>query len=685
MIKIGAAAGPARPLPVLLTAAALSATATAAAEESGPGAEARPLETVVVVGEADNTVVTPEMLESYQANDLADVFRHVPSVEVGGSLGIAQKIYIRGLEDTLLNVTVDGARQTSTLFHHIGRVSIEPELLQQVQVQVGAGEATSGAGAIGGAIRFRTRDPADFLDAGQRVGGLIKTGYFSNEGYKVSGTGFAELSERWGLLGSYVYTDRENMEDGDGNELPGTAAEQRLGYLKLHGTLSDDQTLIVSYEQRDEEGEFGARPNWPALEGDTLYPLDGTRQTGVVNYRFQGNDLINLDGTVYYTESEIVQNRFDTWGRYQGAVTTWGFDLRNTSFVGPHTLTYGVDYQNDEAEGRYLADPSRWQDWAWDPAIGEAREEGEILGVYAQDHWQLGDRLLLSFGVRYDEYDLEQVTYGGEAGSDGFSPNVGLAFDVTDTLQFTAGYAEAMRGKEVGDAFTLEHAPGSISLDPGLEPETVENTEVALEYDDGRLMGSVAFYWTTIDDVIMDQLGAGVFYENVGRLESDGYELMLGYLWERVSLTASYVENDAELNGDVVEGYEHNGLANQRGDTFNVDLTWRIFDGLEAGAHYTHVQDLDNLEVLQRAVALGWIDATRTIDKPGYDVVDVFLRWSPLATDSLSVDFAVLNLFDEHYRDHSSVGDYNDIPGWGGVAGLYEAGRDVRLTVAFEF
>ena len=67
------------------------------------------LETVVVVGSTTNVDISSDDMQRRQANDLDDVFRLTPSVTVGGSVGIAQKVYIRGLEDTLLNVTVDGA------------------------------------------------------------------------------------------------------------------------------------------------------------------------------------------------------------------------------------------------------------------------------------------------------------------------------------------------------------------------------------------------------------------------------------------------------------------------------------------------------------------------------------------------------------------------------------------------
>jgi len=54
--------------------------------------------------------VDAEQLQHYQAADLQDVFESSPEVSVGGGPGVAQKLYLRGLEDTLLNVTIDGAR-----------------------------------------------------------------------------------------------------------------------------------------------------------------------------------------------------------------------------------------------------------------------------------------------------------------------------------------------------------------------------------------------------------------------------------------------------------------------------------------------------------------------------------------------------------------------------------------------
>ena len=649
------------------------------------------IEQIVVVGRITNVDVTAEDMERYQVNDLEDIFRHIPSVSVGGSLGIAQKIYVRGLEDTLLNVTVDGAPQTGTLFHHIGRVKIEPELLKTVSVQPGAGEATSGFGAIGGAVRFRTKDANDLLADDRNFGGLLKASTFSNDGEKVSASAYARLTDDWGLLASYVYVDRANVDDGDDNEILGTGAEQELGFVKLSGAIGDTQYLSLSYEFRDEEGEFGQRPNWPALAGDTLFLGTGERETFVLNYSLDVNDALNLEVSAYSTQSDFVQNRFDRWGRYGADIDTWGFDIRNTTRIGNHTLTYGVEHRSDEVVSKYLDDESVWAYWTWDPSIGRFEEEGEATAVYIQDHYQVTDDLLLSLGMRYDDYSFEQKTYDESTGDDAWSGNIGIEYSVTPGLTFSAGYAQAMRGKEIGDAFTLEKRPGRLRLDPELDSEEVENFEVGMTYQDSSWFASAVYFDMEIENVIFDQLGRGPFpqdgsyFENIGDFDADGYELQVGYQGERVRVNLSFSDTSSKLNGNPVEGYEQNGLGNARGDTLNLNADYEFSDRLQIGWSTMAVFGMDDIEVLHRGVEIGWIDELQTIDKSGYAVHDVYMRWQPLRRANIQLYFAVQNLFDKAYRDHSSVGDYTLIPGWDIVAGLKEPGRDIRLTLSAQY
>jgi hemoglobin/transferrin/lactoferrin receptor protein len=646
---------------------------------------------IVVVGRLTDVVVAQEDIEFRQANDLADIFRQTPSVAVGGSLGIAQKIYVRGLEDSQLNVTIDGAPQHGTLFHHIGRVSIEPELLETVELQAGAGEATAGFGAIGGAIRFRTRDATDLLASGRDFGGIAKAGWFSNDGYKLSATLYGRIAGDVGVIGSYVHSDRSNFEDGDGNEVLGTAAKQQLGFLKIGGDVGGGHRFTVSYEHRDEEGDFGPRPNWPVFAGDTLYPADAKRQTVIANYGFGDGGPVGFEGTAYWTRAQLEVDRFDRWGLYGADIESWGGDLRaNADFAG-HLVTAGIEYRNDRVFSAYLEDAAVWGDWAWDPTVGEFQENGELLGIYVQDHWRIIDPLTLSFGARYDKYELDLATYGGGTDSDGFSFNFGADFEVLPGLTLNAGYGEAFRGKEISDGFTLEHRPGRDILQPGLRPERVGNFEAGARFERDGFFASAVYFDMTIKDVILDQLYGGpppqdsVYFENAGDFTSDGFELQAGYRSGPFSVRGFYNSYDSRLNGNRIEGYEHIALGNTMGDNWNVSASYDPTPALGFEASFTRYQRVDDIETLFRDVELGYVPATQFVDKPGYSVVDLFARWQPLGDDSVTLLAAVYNLFDKQYLAHASVADYTAIPDYEIVRGLPEPGRNVRLTVSFRY
>ena len=653
--------------------------------------ETKSIERVAVVGAATNLSITAEDIEQFQANDLADVFRESPSVSVGGSVGVAQKIFIRGLEDAYLNVTVDGAQQTSTLFHHIGRVTLDPDLLKQIDVQAGAGEATSGPGAIGGSIRFKTKDAQDLLRGDEQFGGRVKASYFSNEGTRYSGSLYGKLSDSWGLLGYYSTVDRDNFEDGDGNEVLGTAADQDLMFLKASGYIADNQYLSISAEQRDEEGEFSARPNWVVLEGAPLYPSEAERDTYVANYRFDHSALVFLEATAYQTSSSFRGGRFD----FLSDIDTYGFDIRNTTDISNHVFTYGIDYRKDEVESG--------------PGVGPVQnaEEGSVMGIYAQAHSNITPELLLSYGVRYDDFDFQQQIliddYYGTPVTDEpsglddneLSFNVGLEYQLTEAWTLGLGYAEAARGKQIGDGFTLdeylydgEDVPVVAS---DVVPETVTNIEASIEYSANNLNARLSAYESTIDDVLFSGYQGNSVFNNIGDLESSGVEFNLAYRWNSVDVYFGFSSVDVELmpredlysvpyNSIDINGYEFVGLGNSRGDTWVLGADYTVTADISVGFNITMVDDI-NIDTLHQALENGWTDSLYSLNKADYTLVDIYGEWE--VTNDLRLNLAVTNLFDEAYIDHSSVGDYSEV--FPSVIGPQEAGRDIRLSVTYDF
>ncbi|MDH1868436.1 TonB-dependent receptor domain-containing protein [Pseudomonas sp. GW6] len=602
-----------------------------------------------------NESVEAEQLQRYQASDLQEVFESNPEVSVAGGPGVAQKLYLRGLEDTLLNISIDGASQPGQTFHHTGRIGIEPELLKRAEVQAGTGDATAGPGALGGAIRFVTKDPDDLLRDGEQLGALLKTGYFSNgEGYKSSASVFGRFNENWSALAMTTYQDQNDFEDGNNDDVLGTAARQKLGFAKLVGKLTDEQTLRLSYEKRIDEGERSQRPQWIPSSFNRLYPLSTERETWTLNYAWQpvNNDLLDVELTTYHTTNELEQD--GRFGLYFGDTRSTGFDLRNTSRIGAHQLTYGVDYRDDRTtlgpEGDRELD----------------HEDGEVLGVYLQDRYQITSRLQLDAGLRYDRYkldDRDKQTFIEE----GISPNLGLRYQLTPELAVFAGQARALRGPQVRDAFKLDVSGN----DPDLKAEKARTDEVGFDHRDGGWELSGKAYVTRIKDAIADPIGRPNLYENVGDLKSKGVLLSTAYHWQQLSLGLSYHRNDARLDGERLNVYEYNGLGTSLGDTWTSFADYRASDNLTLGWQGRFVRGIDTLHT-----------GVGDVSKPGYGVHDLYAEWQAVP-ESLTVTLTLKNLLDKQYLDHASNEDFEHIPDYEGIRGSYEPGRELRLGLAW--
>lgn len=602
-------------------------------------------------------VVNAEAIERIQANDLEDVFRATPSVAVGGSVGIAEKIYVRGLEDALLNVTIDGATQQGVLFHHAGRLSIEPELLKQVEVHAGAGVATDGPGALGGAISFTTKDPEDLLRPGEKFGALLKAGYFDNtEGHKLSANVFGRLSDNWSAMLSLAQSDSDAITDGNGTQLSGTESEQSMAFAKLVGNISDSQTVKLSYDLREDEGIRAQRPQWVISSWNPGYPLKIERETTTLNYQLNptANAWLNLEVTLYDTRSELEQNVVNRWGVYNGSTESQGINLRNTTQLSNHELVYGFEYREDTVNAGPSTDPT------------EQEEDGTVMGIFVQDLFQVTEKLLLSAGARFDDYELTDNT-DQTFSSDGFSPNLGVSYQLTPSLSLNAGYAEALRGRQTTETFLLDSRTNS----PDLKPEEAENIEAGFEYHKDALSFSGTVYQSRIDNAINDQ--ARVF-RNIGDIETEGFDVRVSYDWSAIQAGLSYSNFDSDLvseDSDLqLNAYDHGALGNSVGNTWTADLAYQLNDALELGWNGRVVEGLDNIRT-----------SAGTIDKSGYTVHDLYAQWQ--INRDLTLTFTAKNVFDKYYLDHATNGDYEHIPDYEGVIGLAEPGRDLRLSLSW--
>lgn len=99
-----------------------------------------------------NEQIRSARIERRNAATTADLFVGESAITASGGAAIAQKVFVNGIEESLLSVTIDGARQNKSAFHHTGNVLIDPALVKKVEVNAGLAPADSGPNALAGTI-----------------------------------------------------------------------------------------------------------------------------------------------------------------------------------------------------------------------------------------------------------------------------------------------------------------------------------------------------------------------------------------------------------------------------------------------------------------------------------------------------------------------------------------------------
>ena len=393
-----------------------------------------------------------------------------------------------------------------------------------------------------------------------------------------------------------------------------------------------------------------------------------SRETLAGNYGWDpDSSLVNLRATLYGNTTDFRIQRQATGLVYgEGDFDSVGFDLRNTSVLGRHALTYGVDYRDDEVVSAQNATPPT----AW----GTTRQNASVLGLYAQDNWKLLETVRLSAGLRFDDYEFESksgvsaVSAGVRIADSGLSPNVGLAWEPIDGLELRAAYAQAFRGVTIREAFFS----ALYVHDGSLESEQADNLEFGLSYERGRFFARGTVYRQNIENFIDVQFtGTPVwgYWRNVGDAEVEGYELETGYAFDAMQLSLGVWEADNSLNDQPLAD-ANMGLGTTIGRTWLGKASGR-FDRLrlDYGANLRYVEEVENT-----------ISPTAP-PKEAYFVADVYLNWQ--ATDHIKLALAANNLFDEFYYDHATYT-------WlGGTANTYvgypAVGREWVASLSYRF
>jgi hemoglobin/transferrin/lactoferrin receptor protein len=626
------------------------------------------------IAEPCTQTITADVISRIQAQDMYDVFSTEPSISVGGGARNAQRIYVRGIEASNLNVTLDGAQQNKNLHQHRGATgNIDPSLLKRVDVHPGPG-ADQGPGALGGSIRFETVDAQDRLKPGRNLGATISSGYGTvDEAWIERVTVYGQVGHL-GLLAHGSSLENEDYEIGGGDrDAPCTAVDDRDYMAKASLLDVAGHDLRMSADHNVSKGTYV----WGSTGSDMGYVIEDAvpvkqrieRNTYNLDHRFQpGNPLIDTRLHLYLVDNSLEDKDNDI--EYESLQI--GGDLRNTfKFdLGPihQSITVGTDYLDGEDEA----------------PRNRGRDKGKIiendsynLGLFLQDRMRIGP-LGISFGARYDDFEAD---YGhGECNGDKLSPNVGIEYEVLRGLTAFANYGEAARGSGLIPSVFLSNIDEFTNINDGksLKAETSKHTDGGLRYRNSDLFLAgdyfnieASVFRTRLENLIEAiAVRGGVIqkiWNNPMDVVSTGWELRAGWGLKGFETNLGFIHVDVEdQHGDPI------AITRRKvapvGDRLVWDSHWQVHDRLLLGYTLTAVASLDGDDV-----------APGQSERPGYTVHDVQAQWSPTFVDGLILALAVHNLFDHRYSDQTSLEDpyYQTI--------VEEPGVDVRFMATYRF
>jgi len=198
------------------------------------------------------------------------------------------------------------------------------------------------------------------------------------------------------------------------------------------------------------------------------------------------------------------------------------------------------------------------------------------FGIYLQDQIALLENLKLVLGGRFDAFRDESTSDGEltETEAEAFSPRAGIVYQPTQDISLYASYSRS---------FTP--VTGVSANDTPFEPQRGTGYEVGVktEFLGDRLFSTLAFYNTTLGNVLTEDPNDPTFSIQVGEQRSRGIELdIAGEILPGWNIIASYAYTDAVITNDNI--FEiGNRLNNVPYNTASLWTTYEIQNGSLAG------------------------------------------------------------------------------------------------------
>jgi iron complex outermembrane receptor protein len=603
------------------------------------------------------SIVTRDDIERFGYRTLADILRVVRGFYTSNDRNYSY-VGVAGFSrpgdyNTRVLLLIDGHRTNDNIFDQamIGtEFPLDVELIERVEVVRGAASSLYGTSAFFGIVNVITTPPADLgrvsgsIEAGslgtRRVRGSFARVFGNGASAAVSFTGYHADGQR-----RLFYPELSAVTRTGGVALDMDADRFSQVFATLTAGSWKAQTVWGSRSKHIPTGAFGTafddeRAGTRDLRGFVDVAFDRAWRGTSIQWR-GAYDRYFYDGTYPGDLPDgLDPDPFADNSRGDWLTTEATVERRVTP---AHHVTAGAEFRDNLRQnqlGLYSTSGS---------VALDDRRRSHAWAVFAQDEFRLTRRLLLSLGVRHDDFSLS-----GSA----TSPRAALIVSARPDAAFKVTYGEAFRAPNAFELFY--YAPGPKPL----ESERIRSSEFIWEqYFARRVRLQASVFFNAVRNLISQQPGENsspldeVSFQNVDATRAEGVGIEAeARLTGSLNLHGSYQFQHAHLRGTETP------LSNSPRNLARAAVTHRTTAG--------HLTSSTELLVVGERFAL---DGAAS---PAFALWNASLA-APMPAAHLTLQLDVRNILDHQYGDPGAEEHRQSL--------IPQDGRTLRLRATWRF
>jgi hemoglobin/transferrin/lactoferrin receptor protein len=494
---------------------------------------------------------------------------------------------------------------------------------------------------------------------------------------------FAKANDKLDFLGLGNISEDGDLHIADKPKNTSKHSKLKSGLVKLVFKPNDYNTIKFSYNKYQDGGNRNISGEKPGSNDEVYSYNEILRDTDTLNYEYNPqSDLVKLDTKIFSNSQKLNRNSLtESYGPRGGPVDgnriqpnrtyenkALGFDIRNTSLIDSHMLTYGIDYTNEEqsktAEG-VVVYTSGSKAGITEASTVQGKGKVQAYGLYFEDEIDL-DKLVLNLGVRYDVHKMGGF-YSGTFKQ--VSPKFKAAYQASQNLKLRAGYGRIFKGPSLGETLMLSD---NISQNANTKAQTGNNYEIGLDYDlssslnaNSSKIGFTAYTYN-LDNYMHPTKNGSL--KNQSDMNIWGIETVFNYKKDALGLNLSHTYSGGS-DKDIETGSKSEPRT-AKIHTFRVGVDYAVNNTLSVNYNGEFVPGNTYK-----------YEETQSVKRKGYGVHNIGGTYKLTSIKGAKINFGIDNILDKKYIKHTAFGTYFGDSSYESE----EVGRNFKIKLSYKF